>query len=34
MMDIKVDLLQWSIIFVGKKLLRVALKMKIFLTKN
>ena len=34
MMDINVDLLQWSIIFVDKKLLRVVLKMKIFLTQN
>ena len=33
-MDINVDLFQWSKIFLIKKLLVVVLKMKIFLIKN
>ena len=34
MMDINVDLLQWSIYFLIKIILVVALKMRIFQTKN
>ena len=34
MMDINVDLLQWSIIVLIKKLLVVVLKMRIFQTNN